>query len=48
MIVAGLCSEWSDPDTGEQIKSFTIVTTTANDLMSKMHNKPAFRALPNL
>jgi hypothetical protein len=25
MIVAGLCSEWSDPDTGEQINRLLLL-----------------------
>ena len=40
MTIAGLWSEWLDKETGELINSFSIVTTKANDLMSKIHNNP--------
>jgi len=35
---AGLYSEWVDKSTGEIINSYTILTTEANELMSKIHN----------
>ena len=35
---AGLWSEWLDKNTGEIIKTYTIITTEANELMSKIHN----------
>lgn len=35
---AGLYSEWTDKSTGEIINSYTILTTEANELMSKIHN----------
>ena len=35
---AGLWSEWTDKQTGEIIKSYTILTTQANELMSRIHN----------
>lgn len=34
----GLWSEWLDQSTGELVHSYTIVTTAANELMSKVHN----------
>lgn len=37
---AGLWNEWTDPNTGEIIHSFSVVTTKANDLMKHIHNKP--------
>lgn len=40
MSIAGLWSEWLDKETGEIINSFSIVTTKANRLMSKIHNNP--------
>jgi putative SOS response-associated peptidase YedK len=40
MAVAGLWSEWLHPLTGEKINTFTIVTTTGNSLMTKIHNHP--------
>lgn len=39
---AGLWSEWTDPQTGEIIKNFAIITTTANELLAKIphHRSP--------
>lgn len=36
--LGGLWSEWVNKETGELIKSYTIVTTPANEFMSKIHN----------
>lgn len=38
-LMAGIYQQWIDKNTGETIDSFAIVTTAANDLMSKVHNK---------
>lgn len=38
-LMAGIYQPWIDKNTGETIDSFAIVTTAANDLMSKVHNK---------
>ena len=38
MAMAGLYDEWTDRDTGENIPSCTIVTTSANPMMEKIHN----------
>lgn len=35
---AGLWSEWVDKSTGKIINTYTILTTEANELMSKIHN----------
>ncbi len=35
---AGLYDSWRDPDNGEIIQSFSIVTTQANPLMEQIHN----------
>jgi putative SOS response-associated peptidase YedK len=35
---AGLFNEWTDKQTGEIINTYTILTTEANELMSKIHN----------
>lgn len=35
---AGLWSEWTNNRTGEVIHTYTILTTEANELMSKIHN----------
>ncbi len=34
----GIWSEWTNKKTGEIINSYSIVTTEANELMSKIHN----------
>lgn len=36
--IAGLYDVWEDPDTGDRIKTFTLITTAANPLMSYIHN----------
>jgi putative SOS response-associated peptidase YedK len=38
MAVAGLWAEWVDKDTGEILRTTTIVTTAGNELMAKIHN----------
>jgi putative SOS response-associated peptidase YedK len=35
---AGLCDYWRDPLDGELLKSCSIITTSANPLMEKIHN----------
>lgn len=37
-VFAGLHDCWVDPDGGEEVKSFSIITTKANPLMEKIHN----------
>lgn len=39
---AGLWDEWTNKETGEIIRSFSIITTTANDLLQKLphHRSP--------
>jgi putative SOS response-associated peptidase YedK len=37
--MAGIWGNWTDRETGEHLVSFAIVTTAANELMSKVHNK---------
>ncbi len=36
--IAGLFDQWIETTTGEVFKTFTIVTTEANDLMAVIHN----------
>lgn len=38
MGIAGLHNTWVDKSTGEVIPSFTMITTAANELMSRIHN----------
>lgn len=40
MLLAGLWSEWTSPQTGQLWTSFAIVTTKANPLMQDIHNNP--------
>jgi len=34
----GLWNEWQNPTNGEILKTYTIITTEANELMSQIHN----------
>jgi len=36
--VAGLYDEWADPDTGELLRTYTLLTTDANPLLAAIHN----------
>lgn len=45
---AGIWNAWTNKDTGEILKTFSIVTTRANPLMSKIHNKPKFSNDPRM
>ncbi len=40
--MAGIWDRWYDPDTGEELNSFAIITTVANDLLSMLphHRSP--------
>jgi putative SOS response-associated peptidase YedK len=37
--MAGLWENWTNKETGEVIRSFTIITTEPNDLMASIHNR---------
>jgi putative SOS response-associated peptidase YedK len=37
--MAGIYQPWTNKETGETIETFAIITTAANDLMAKVHNK---------
>jgi putative SOS response-associated peptidase YedK len=37
--MAGLWERWTDPETGEEVRSCSIVTTTGNDLMQDIHDR---------
>ncbi len=43
MALAGLYSEWTNPDTGGRFNTFTIVTTKGNSMMAKIHNNPKIK-----
>ena len=36
---AGLWETWRDHESGEILRSFTIITTQANDMVSPIHNR---------
>ncbi|HEX6900686.1 MAG TPA: SOS response-associated peptidase [Thermoanaerobaculia bacterium] len=36
---AGLWSSWRDPERGQPVETFTILTTDANDLMRPLHDR---------
>ncbi len=38
--LAGLWEEWKDPANGGLLRTFSIVTTSGNDLMRRIHNNP--------
>ncbi|MBC2838945.1 SOS response-associated peptidase [Robiginitalea sp. SC105] len=40
LILAGLYSDWANPETGEILTSFSIVTTEGNPMMARIHNNP--------
>jgi putative SOS response-associated peptidase YedK len=37
--LAGLWENWKDPDTGEWVRTFTIITTDVNDLVARLHDR---------
>lgn len=38
LFLAGMFDEWMNPQSGEVLKTFTIITQPANELMSEVHN----------
>jgi putative SOS response-associated peptidase YedK len=47
--LAGLYEGWTDPATGELMKTFTIVTTAANELVAPVHDRmPAVLRKPDV
>ena len=43
LILAGLFSEWINPETHGKLLTFSIVTTTGNPLLAKIHNNPKLK-----
>ena len=43
LALAGLWSEWKNPQNGGILNTFTIVTTTGNRMMAKIHNNPKLK-----
>jgi putative SOS response-associated peptidase YedK len=37
--LAGLWSAWTDPQSGEEVRTFTVLTTEANAYMSALHHR---------
>lgn len=37
--LAGIWENWKHPQTGEWLRTFCIVTTTANDLVGQIHDR---------
>ena len=35
---AGICSSWTDKETGEHLNTFSIITTDANPMLARIHN----------
>lgn len=40
MILGGIWSSWKNPEDSAEWKTFSIVTTSANSLMTRIHNNP--------
>ena len=38
LLAAGITDVWADPETGEHVQTFSILTTEANALMAEIHN----------
>lgn len=43
MAFACLYSDWADPETGEVLTTFSIVTTEGNPMMARIHNNPKLK-----
>ncbi|MGS2727109.1 SOS response-associated peptidase [Psychroserpens sp. BH13MA-6] len=43
LALAGLWSEWINPNHGGKMNTFSIVTTVGNSLMAKIHNNPKIK-----
>jgi len=48
MPMAGLYTDWIDPNTKEEMRTFSIVTTAANSMMKKIHNNPKLSNGPRM
>ncbi len=45
---AGLWNDWTNKETGEIINTYTVLTTRANPLIAKIHNKPKLSDDPRM
>lgn len=48
MTLAGLWDEWTDESSGIIRRTYSVVTTTANPLMAKIHNNPKAESGPRM
>lgn len=46
--LACIWDEWTDTETGENIKSFAVITTAPNEMMSIIHNNPNAHSGPRM
>jgi len=37
--LAGICENWTRPNTGEEIRTFAVITCEANSLVGQIHNR---------
>ncbi len=37
--LAGLRENWKDPDTGDWVRTFAVITTDANELVADIHDR---------
>jgi putative SOS response-associated peptidase YedK len=37
--LAGLWENWKDPETGEWVRTFAVITTAANELVAEIHDR---------
>jgi putative SOS response-associated peptidase YedK len=37
--IAGIWESWKQPGTGELVRTFCVITTTANELLAEIHNR---------
>ena len=37
--LAGIWENWQRPDTGEWVRTFAVITTTANELVARIHDR---------
>jgi putative SOS response-associated peptidase YedK len=46
LTLAGLYETWKDPATGESVRTFTVLTTSANDFIASIHDRMPAILLP--
>lgn len=48
LLLAGICNQWTNEDTGETIDTLSIVTTSPNESMRRIHNNPSAKSGPRM